>query len=102
MYRLWYWALIERGSGGRFIARLYDLPDLVADGATESEAIAGLKLIGNDRIRRLSESGSPLPRASRTSEIPSSVRTKEFSRVLISVDIARALARPGAKYNLVR
>ena len=102
MYRLWYWALIERDREGRFIARLYDLPDLVADGTTQTEAIANLKLIGNDRIRQLSESSSPLPRASRTSEIPSSVRTKEFSRALISVDIARALARPGSKYNLGR
>jgi predicted RNase H-like HicB family nuclease len=97
MYRVWYWALIERDSGGRFIARLHDLPNVAADGATEGEAIANLKLIANDHIRQLCESGSRPPRASQTSEIPRTILTKEFSRALIPIDVARALARPNAK-----
>ena len=32
MYRIWYWAMIDRGSDGRFIASVPDLGDLAAYG----------------------------------------------------------------------
>jgi hypothetical protein len=35
MYRVWYWAIVDRESDGRFIASIPDLGDLAADGKNE-------------------------------------------------------------------
>jgi hypothetical protein len=39
MYRVWYWAMIDRESDGRFIASIPDLGDLAAYGENEKEAV---------------------------------------------------------------
>src|ERR1700716_2508162 len=40
MYRVWYWAMIDRESDGRFIASIPDLGDLAAHGDTDKDAVA--------------------------------------------------------------
>ena len=40
MYRVWYWAMIDRESNGRFIASIPDLGDLAAHGHTDKDAVA--------------------------------------------------------------
>jgi hypothetical protein len=39
MYRVWYWAVIDRESDGRFIASITDLDDLTAYGHTDKDAV---------------------------------------------------------------
>src|SRR5262245_4622476 len=38
MYRIWYWATIDRESDGRFIASIPDLGDLAAYGDSDKDA----------------------------------------------------------------
>jgi len=40
MYRIWFWAMIERESDGRFVAGIPDLNDLAAYGGTDKDAVA--------------------------------------------------------------
>jgi hypothetical protein len=40
MYRIWYWAIVDRESDGRFIASIPDLGDLAAYGENEKAAVA--------------------------------------------------------------
>jgi hypothetical protein len=40
MYRVWYWATIDRESDGCFIASIPDLWDLAAYGDTDKDAVA--------------------------------------------------------------
>jgi predicted RNase H-like HicB family nuclease len=40
MYRVWYWAMIDREHDGRFIASIPDLGDLAAYGENETDAVA--------------------------------------------------------------
>ena len=40
MYRVWYWAMIDRETDGRFIASIPDLGDLAAYGENEKDAVA--------------------------------------------------------------
>ena len=35
MYRIWFWALIDRESNGRFVASIPDLSDLAGYGDTD-------------------------------------------------------------------
>jgi predicted RNase H-like HicB family nuclease len=42
MYRIWYWAMIDREGDGRFIASIPDLGDVAARGSTEKDALAHL------------------------------------------------------------
>ncbi len=44
MYRVWYWAMIDRESDGRFIASIPDLGDLAAYGDTDKDAVANSAL----------------------------------------------------------
>jgi predicted RNase H-like HicB family nuclease len=39
MYRVWYWAMIDREYDGRFIASIPDLEDLAAHGNSEKDAV---------------------------------------------------------------
>jgi predicted RNase H-like HicB family nuclease len=41
MYRVWYWAMIDRESDGCFIASIPDLGDLTAYGDTDKDAVRG-------------------------------------------------------------
>jgi hypothetical protein len=40
MYRIWYWAMVDREYDGRFIASIPDLGDLAAYGKNEKDAVA--------------------------------------------------------------
>jgi predicted RNase H-like HicB family nuclease len=99
MNRLWYWVIIERHDRDRFVARLYDLPELVAEGASEDEAAANLKKTANEYVRQHVEVGELPPRASSITEIgrASVPLVSEFGRRLIAVDAPRPLAKPSAK-----
>ena len=99
MNRLWYWAIIERHDGDRFEARLYDLPELVAGGASEDEAAANLKKSAMEYVRRHVEAGELLPQASGILEIDGSnlPLVTKFSRRVIAVDVPFASPKPDAK-----
>ncbi len=77
MYRIWYWAMIDRGSDGRFIASVPDLGDLAAYGDTDKDA-----------VRRQS------------SEMPSHIRSKEVGRAIIPVEVGRREAWPTPPYHM--
>jgi hypothetical protein len=47
MYRIWYWAMIDRESNGRFIASIPDLGDLAAYGENEKDAVGSPILVVN-------------------------------------------------------
>jgi hypothetical protein len=53
MYRIWYWAMIDRESDGRFIASIPDLGDLAAYGEYERDAVAHVAKLAGDRLRAL-------------------------------------------------
>ena len=40
MYRIWYWATVDRESDGRFIVSIPDLGDHAAYGDTDKDAVA--------------------------------------------------------------
>jgi predicted RNase H-like HicB family nuclease len=90
MYKVWYWALIDRESDGRFVASVPDLDDVAAWGPTDKEAIAHVTQIAADHVRALQGSGQPLPRARPAAEMPSSTRPREIGRAMIAVEVGRA------------
>lgn len=95
MYRVWYWALVDREHDGRFIASIPDLGDLAAYGENEKDAVAHVAKLASDHVRALVESGQPAPRARKAFEMPSAIRrSKEIGRSLIAVEVGR---RPAAK-----
>ena len=100
MYKMWYWALVERRARDEFVANIPDLPDIVADGPTEKEAIAAATQKAAEHVRLIVESGEMIPKATPAGELPRrAIKTAEFNRVLIPVDIERVVARPSATYN---
>ena len=96
MYRVWYWAMIDRESDGRFIAIIPDLGDLAASGENEKDAVAHVAVLAADHVRAVVESGQPAPRARQAAELPSNIRSKEVGRSLIPVEVGRAAAKAGA------
>ncbi len=99
MYRVWYWAMIDRESDGRFIASIPDLEDLAAYGSTDKDAVAHVTLLAGERVRAAVESGQPAPRARKAFELPSVIRSKEIGRSLIPVEVGRAAAKQGPPSN---
>ena len=95
MYKVWYWALIDRESDGRFIASVPDLDDVAAWGPTDKEAIAHVTQVAGDHVRALQGSGQPLPRARPAAEMPSSTRPKEIGRAMIAIEVGRQAATTG-------
>ena len=62
MYRVWYWAIVDRETDGRFIASIPDLGDLAAYGDTDKDAVAHVTDLAAERVRaatRLSRAGDP-------------------------------------------
>jgi predicted RNase H-like HicB family nuclease len=57
MYRIWYWAMIDRENDGRFIASIPDLGDLAAYGDNEKDAVAHVAVLAADHVRAVVESG---------------------------------------------
>ena len=57
MYRVWYWATVDRESDGRFIASIPDLGDLAAYGDTDKDAVAHITDLAGKRVRAVVEGG---------------------------------------------
>jgi predicted RNase H-like HicB family nuclease len=87
MYRVWYWAMVDRETDGRFIASIPDLGDLAAYGENEKDAVAHVGVLAADHVRAIMESGQPAPRARKAAELPSAIRSKEVGRSLIPVEV---------------
>ena len=94
MYKVWYWAMVDRETDGRFIASIPDLGDLAAYGENEKDAVAHVAELAAEHVRPLVESGQQAPRARHASEMPSAIRSKEMDRAIIPVEVGRAAAKP--------
>jgi predicted RNase H-like HicB family nuclease len=92
MYRVWYRAMIDRESDGRFIASIPDLDDLAAYGQTDEDAVAHVTELVGQRVRAAVEEGQPVPPRRQSSEMPSQIRFKEVGRAIIP---AGQSSRPG-------
>ena len=95
MYRIWYWAMIDRETDGRFIASIPDLEDLAAYGETDKDAVAHVTVLAADHVRAVVEGGRAAPRARQAAELPSAIRSKEVGRSLIPVEVGRVAAKAG-------
>ena len=93
MYRVWYWATIDRESD-RFIASIPDLEDLAAYGDTDKDAVAHVTELASERVRATVDDGQPVPQRRHFSEMPSYVRSKEVGRAMIPVEVGRREAWP--------
>jgi predicted RNase H-like HicB family nuclease len=100
MYRVWYWAMIDRENDGRFIATIPDLGELAAYGETDKEAVAHVTDLAAERIRTAIDDGQPVPPRRQCSEMPSHVRSKEVARAMIPVEVGRREAWPTPPYHM--
>jgi predicted RNase H-like HicB family nuclease len=100
MYRVWYWAMIDRESDGRFIASIPDLGDLAAYGDTDKDAVAHVTELAAKNVRAAVADGQPVPQRRRSSEMPSYVRSKEVGRAMIPVEVGRREAWPTPPYHM--
>ena len=101
MYRIWYWATVDRESDGRFIASIPDLGDLAAYGDTDKDAVAHVTDLAGERVRAVVEDGQPVPPRRHSSEMPSQIRrSKEVGRAIIPVEVERRAAWPTPPYHL--
>lgn len=100
MYRIWFWAMIERESDGRFVARIPDLNDLAAFGGTDKGAVAHVTDLARERVRATVESGQSVPLRRHYNEMPSYLRSKEIGRAIISVEVERNAAWPTPPYQM--
>jgi predicted RNase H-like HicB family nuclease len=101
MYRVWYWATVDRESDGRFIASIPDLGDLAAYGDTDKDAVAHVTDLAGERVRAVVEDGQPVPPRRHSSEMPSQIRrSKEVGRAIIPVEVERRAAWPTPPYHL--
>ena len=101
MYRIWYWATVDRESDGRFIASIPDLGDLAAYGDTDKDAVAHVTDLAGERVRAVIEGGQPFPPRRHSSEMPSQIRrSKEVGRAIIPVEVERRAAWPTPPYHL--
>ena len=101
MYRIWYWATVDRESDGRFIASIPDLGDLAAYGDTDKDAVAHVTDLAGERVRAVVEGGQPVPPRRHSSEMPSQIRrSKEVGRAIIPVEVERRTAWPTPPYHL--
>jgi predicted RNase H-like HicB family nuclease len=100
MYRVWYWATVDRESDGCFIASVPDLEDLAAYGLTDKDAVAHVTELAGERVRAAVEGGQPVPSRRQSSEIPSQIRSKGVGRAMIPVEVGRREARPTPPYHM--
>ena len=94
MYRIWYWATIDRESDGRFVASIPDLGDLAAYGETDKAAVTHVTDLARDHVRAAVAGGQPVPPRRLSTEMPSLVRSKEVARAMIPVEVKRRAAWP--------
>src|SRR3977135_4062888 len=83
MYRIWYWATVDRESDGRFIASIPDLGDLAAYGDTDKDAVAHVTDLASEHVRAAVDDGQQVPHPRHFSEMPSYARSKEVRRAPI-------------------
>ena len=100
MYRIWYWAMIDRQTDGRFVASIPDLGDLAAYGDTDKDAVAHVTELARESVQAAVESGQPVPRQRHYNEMPSFLRSKEISRAIIPVEVERNAAWPTPPYEI--
>jgi predicted RNase H-like HicB family nuclease len=100
MYRVWYWAMIDRENDGRFIASIPDLRDLAAYGDTDKNAVAHVTDLAAERARAAVDDGQPVPPRRQCSEMSSYVRSKEVGRALIPVEVGCREAWPNPPYHM--
>ena len=100
MYRIWYWAMIDRETNGRFVASIPDLGDLAAYGDTDKDAVAYVTELARESVQAAVESGQRVPRQRHYNEMPSFLRSKEIGRAIISVEVGRGAAWPTPPYEL--
>jgi len=100
MYRVWYWAVIDRESDGRFIASIPDLEDLAAYSHTDKDAVAHVTELASQRVRAAVEGGQPVPPRRQSSEMPSQIRTKEVGRAIFPLEVGRREAWPTPPYHM--
>ena len=101
MYRIWYWATVDRESDGRFIASIPDLGDLAAYGDTDKDAVAQVTELAGERVRAVVDDGQAVPPRRHSSEMPSHIRrSKEVGRAMIPVEVGRTAAWPTPPYHM--
>jgi predicted RNase H-like HicB family nuclease len=100
MYRIWYWAMIDRETDGRFVASIPDLGDLAAYGDTDKDAVAHVTELARESVRAAVESRQPVPRQRHYNEMPSFLRSKEIGRAIIPVEVERGAAGPTPPYEM--
>jgi predicted RNase H-like HicB family nuclease len=100
MYRVWYWAMIDRDSEGRFVASVPDLDDVAASASTEKGAVAHLTVLAAERVRLAVEGGQQVPGRRQFSELPSRFRSKEIGRAIIPVEVERSAAWPAPPFEM--
>jgi predicted RNase H-like HicB family nuclease len=100
MYRVWYWATIDREYDGRFVASIPDLWDIAAYGDTDKDAVAHVTELASERVRAALDDGQQVPPRRQSSEMPSHIRSKEVGRAMIPVEVGRREAWPTPPYHL--
>ena len=100
MYRIWYWATIDRESDGRFVANIPDLGDLAAYGTSDKDAVAHVTDLARQQVRTTVEAGQPAPRRRHFSEMPSHLHAREIGRAIIPVEVERNEAGPAPPYHM--
>jgi predicted RNase H-like HicB family nuclease len=100
MYRVWYWAMIDRENDGRFVASIPDLWDLAAYGDTDKDAVAHVTDLAAERVRATIDDGQPIPHRRQLSEMPRHIRSKEVGRAIIPVEVGRREAWPTPPYHM--
>ena len=100
MYRIWFWARIDRESDGQFTASIPDLGDLAAHGDTDKDAVAHVTDLAREHVRLVVEGGELIPRRRQFADMPSFVRSREVGRAIIPVEVERKAAWPTPPYHM--
>jgi predicted RNase H-like HicB family nuclease len=100
MYRVWYWAMIDRENDGRFVASIPDLWDIAAYGDTDKDAVSHVTELAGERVRAVMDDGRPVPPRRHSSEMASHNRSKDVGRAIIPVQVDRRAAWPTPPYHL--
>jgi predicted RNase H-like HicB family nuclease len=100
MYRVWYWARIDRESDGRFIVSIPDLDDLAAYGHTDKDAVAHVTELASERVRAAVDDRQQVPPRRQSSELATHIRSKEVGRAIIPVEVGRREAWPTPPFHM--
>src|SRR5262249_3855958 len=98
--RVWYWAMIDRESDGRFIASIPDLDDLAAHGLSDKDAVAHVTDLAGEHVRSMVASGGRAPRRRHFTELPSYPHSNLIGHAIIPVEIERSVAWPAPPYQM--